>query len=71
MHGPLVEGKLRPRFLKIPAAVTYGGIGRSKLYQLAAKYPELFRKNGRTTLVDLQVYDSILNTLPPYRLAAA
>jgi hypothetical protein len=36
----------RPRFGSIPAAVEHanGTIGRSKLYELAAKHPGLFRK---------------------------
>jgi hypothetical protein len=65
------EGQLRPRFTKIPAAVAYSGVGRSKLYKLAAKHPDLFRKYGKSTLVDIQVLDQILDALPAYRLGVA
>ena len=54
----------RPRFGKIPTAMRYSGIGRSKLYELAANNPGLFRKSGFTTLVDFEVLDAILNNLP-------
>lgn len=53
-----------PRFGKIPAAVHYSGFGRSKLYELAADNPGLFRKSGASTLVDFDVLDGILNNLP-------
>ena len=43
-------------------------MGRSKLYHLALKYPGLFRKNGKSTLVDLDVFDTILSALPAARL---
>ena len=54
----------RPRFGKIPAAVDYSGLGRSKLYEVAADNPGLFRKSGATTLVDFEILDRILNNLP-------
>jgi hypothetical protein len=34
------------------------------LYIWASKYPALFRKSGRSTIVDFAVLDSILDTLP-------
>jgi hypothetical protein len=64
-------GEPRPRFLKIPAARRYGGgLSRGTLYKLAAKHPGLFKKYGKATLVDLEIFDSILNTLPAARLGA-
>jgi hypothetical protein len=54
----------RPRFGKIPAAVHYSGLSRSKLYEIAAANLGLFRKSGATTLVDYEVLDKILNNLP-------
>jgi hypothetical protein len=54
----------RHRFGKIPAAVSYSGISRPRLYQLAAAHPGLFRKNGKATLVDFDVLDQILDGLP-------
>ncbi len=54
----------RPRFGKIPAAVAYSGLGRSKLYEVAAENPGLFKKSGASTLVDFEILDKILNDLP-------
>src|SRR2546421_289267 len=34
---------------RIPKAIEYSGISRSGLYELAAKWPGLFRKNGVST----------------------
>jgi hypothetical protein len=53
-----------PRFGKIRIATQYSGLGRSKLYELAAEHRGLFRKSGVTTLVDFQILDEILNSLP-------
>jgi hypothetical protein len=55
----------RPRFGKIPAALSYSGLGRSKLYELAGQHPGLFKKSGATTLVDFEVLDRVLDSLPP------
>lgn len=54
----------RPRFGTIPRASDYSGRSRSRLYQLAAKHEGLFRKDGKSTLVDFAVLDQILNGLP-------
>jgi hypothetical protein len=54
----------RPRFGKIRTAVNYSGLGRTKLYEVAADNPGLFRKSGATTLVDFEVLDEILDNLP-------
>jgi hypothetical protein len=56
------------RFGRIPRAVEYGGISRSGLYLLAVQHRDLFKKNGRTTLVDFDVLDRVLNSLPPANL---
>jgi hypothetical protein len=56
--------RTRPRFGKIPAAIAYCGVGRSKLYEVAAEHPGLFRKSGATTLVDFDFLDQILDCLP-------
>jgi hypothetical protein len=53
-----------PRWGRIPAAVSYSGIGRSKLYQLAAANPGLFRKCGAATIVNFGLLDKILDDLP-------
>ena len=53
-----------PRWGRIPAAVERSGVRRGKLYQLGARHKGLFRKDGRSTLVDLQMLDKILADLP-------
>jgi hypothetical protein len=54
----------RPRFGKIPAALAYSGLGRTKLYELAGEHPGLFRKLGKSTLIDFALLDRILDDLP-------
>jgi hypothetical protein len=54
----------RPKYQKISRASEYSGISRSRLYDHAAKRPELFKKDGASTLVDFDVLDSILDGLP-------
>ena len=60
----------RPRFGRIPTAVTYSGWGRSKLYNAAADHPELFRKHGTATLVDFDVLDRLLDKMPTAKIKA-
>jgi len=64
----LPREQLRPKFLKIPAAVAYSGICRTKIYRLARQHPGLYRKHGKATLVDLEILDRILNALPAARI---
>jgi hypothetical protein len=52
------------RYGGIPAAVDYSGRSRSRLYQLAAKHKGLFKKDGKSTIVDFSVLDGILDALP-------
>jgi hypothetical protein len=54
----------RPRFSNIPRAVAYSGRSRATLYIWAAQHQGLFRKAGRSTIVDFAILDSILDTLP-------
>jgi hypothetical protein len=54
----------RPRFGTIPSACAYSGRSRSRLYQYAARYEGLFRKDGKSTLVDFAILDRILDGLP-------
>jgi hypothetical protein len=54
----------RPRFGKIPAAIAYCGFGRSKLYEAAGDHPGLFRKSGKSTLVDFDFLDRVLDGMP-------
>ena len=55
---------VRPRMGKIPAAVNYSGRSRARLYEWATEYPGLFRKDGKSTLVDFDLLDTILGALP-------
>jgi hypothetical protein len=57
-----------PKFSRIPAALNYGGIGRTKLYELAAQNPGLFVKCGAATLVNNAKYDEVLSALPIAKL---
>jgi hypothetical protein len=66
-----VQNSARPRMGKIPKAIEYSGISRSGLYELAPKWPGLFRKNGGSTLIDFDKLDEILNELPHAELKAA
>ena len=60
----------RPRTGKIRAAVQYSGIGRSSLYELAPQYEGLFLKFKKSTLVNFEVLDRIINALPPAKIKA-
>jgi hypothetical protein len=55
---------IRPRFGRIPTAQKYSGIGRTRLYELAAEHADLFRKNGNAVIVDFDALDRILDALP-------
>ena len=60
-----MERPPRPgRHVKIAVAVQYGGECRASLYKTAKKHPGLFKKDGRSTVVDLDVYDRILDARP-------
>jgi hypothetical protein len=54
----------RPRSGRIPAAQAYSGLGRSALYKAAAQYRGLFKKNGAATIVDYDILDIVIATLP-------
>jgi hypothetical protein len=69
-HSPARKQRSRPRFARIPEALTYAGISKSRFYEWARERPELVRKNGRASLVDFEVFDEILNALPTADLKA-
>jgi hypothetical protein len=60
-----------PRFDLPPAqygavaatAASYG-VGRTALYALAARHPQIFLKLGRRTLVDRAELDRVLSSMP-------
>jgi hypothetical protein len=68
-HTPARQ-RVRTRFGRIPRALEYCGLSRSRLYELGAEHPGLFRKQGRSTLIDFSVLDEILDTLPAADLKA-
>ena len=59
------------RFGRLPVATTESGLSRSTLYVLATKHEGLFRKLGSTTLVDLDLLDTIIAGLPPAEINIA
>jgi hypothetical protein len=59
-----VTSAVRPRFGNIERAADYSARSRATLYIWAAKHPGLFRKSGRSTIVDFAILDGILDTLP-------
>ena len=56
--------RTRPRFGRIPDALAYIGVGRTKLYEIASSNPGVFRKTGGCTLVDFDCLDRVLDRLP-------
>ena len=64
------EHSARPRAGKIAAAVEYSGLSRSRLYQIAPRYPAS-RKNGSATIVDFAILDRVIDELPAADLKAA
>jgi len=62
-HSPARQ-RLRPRFGKIAEALAYSGVSRSRFYEWLKERPELVKKNGRASIVDFDIFDEILDTLP-------
>jgi hypothetical protein len=60
----------RPRFGRIPEALSYAGISRSRLYEWVRARPDLVRKNGRASLIDFDIFDQMLDALPTAELKA-
>jgi excisionase family DNA binding protein len=55
---------MTPRFLKVPDAVAYSGMSRSRIYVSLARGEIIARKDGRTTLIDRESLDRHLENLP-------
>ena len=55
---------VHPRCGTIGDAVTHTKLSRSRLYELAKRWPGLFKKNGRRTLVDYMILDQVIDSLP-------
>lgn len=58
------SGLGRPRFGRINAATKYSSRSRGRLYQLASQHVGLFVKDGKSTLVNFDKLDAILDALP-------
>ena len=58
------------RWGKLPVAISRSGLSRSTLYEMAEQYPDLFRKHGAATIVDLELLDQILASLPSANIGA-
>lgn len=58
-----------PRFGRMPDAQRRSGLKKTKLYQLAAQHPGLFKKVDAATIVDLKMLDRILGALPAAEFA--
>jgi len=69
-HSPARQ-RVRPRFGRIPEALAYSAVSRSRFYEWARERPELVRKNGKASIVDFDVLDEILDELPVAELKAA
>lgn len=59
-----IETKVTPEMGRIKIAMAIFGVSRSWIYRAGAVHPNLFRKAGRTTLVDFSVLRGILAALP-------
>jgi hypothetical protein len=59
------------RWGRVNEAVALTGLSRSSLYKIAAKRKGLFRKYGRSTIVDLLMLDGILSDTPPAEITTS
>lgn len=59
------------RWGRVADAVREGPFKRSRLYKLAAQHPGLFRKDGKSTIVDLTLKDRIASELPAATIAGS
>jgi hypothetical protein len=58
------------RFGSVYQACAYGGVGRTKLYELGGQHVGLFKKIGGKTVVDFSMFNAILDTLPNAEVAS-
>jgi hypothetical protein len=58
----------RPRWADLNRAVEYSPAGRSTLYLLASQHQGLFRKLGGKIVVDLDLHDAIMASLPSAKI---
>jgi hypothetical protein len=65
-----ISGEKR-RWGRIAQAIDYCGLGRTSLYTLASRHKGLFRKHGSATIVDFNVLDRVLESMPTADLVPA
>jgi hypothetical protein len=65
------EQELAPRFGRIDAAVARSGVSRSRIYEWGRRTPGLIVKNGSSSLVNFEIFDQLLDALPPAKLKGA
>lgn len=61
-HQPTVSAA--PRWLRIPKAVEYSGIGRSTIYQLMGQRKIQSRTIGTIRVIDRESLDSFIQSQP-------
>ena len=59
------------RWGRLPKAEDESGLSRSSIYKLAGKHKGLFKKHGRSTLVDLTMLSDIIEASPDAEISAA
>jgi excisionase family DNA binding protein len=70
MH-PINDATTEPLTVTVPSATARTGLSRSTLYRLAAAGSIMFRKAGRTTLVDWPSLKAYVTGLPAADLRTA
>jgi hypothetical protein len=58
----------RPRSGRIKHALAHFGLSRTRLYEYAAEHAGLFKKDGRSVIVDFDILDRIITDLPPAKI---
>jgi hypothetical protein len=58
----------RPRSGRIKHALAHFGLGRTRLYEYAAENEGLFKKDGRSVIVDYDILDRIITNLPAAKI---
>ena len=58
----------RPRSGRIKRALAHFGLSRTRLYEYAAENAGLFKKDGRSVIVDFDVLDRIITDLPAAKI---
>jgi hypothetical protein len=59
-----VPPQQRPRFRRIKDAAQHAAVSRARFYQWMHAHPELVRKDGRSSLIDMDALDRFLDALP-------